>query len=358
MSNFLFLVGSLKKGGAERNTAILANHLVSRGYTVTIALFIRNIAFELDPRVSIIHVDHKRYSSKVLSALYVIFKIRKLVKVHKPKRLIAMSRIGGLLATCVLFRRTVTRFDIYPLIGYKKYKQLQFWFFYNMPWVKYVVCPSEELKEDVAPFFLDKKKLVTIYNPVPLIKRNDSTTINLSEGRPYFVVVTRLSRQKNVAEVIETYQRFRIYEKADLVIVGDGSEMLYLSELIKEFKLTDCIKLKGFMDDPHPVMVNAVALINASLREGFPNVVVEALSLGTPVISSLAKTGPKEIIFHGDNGYLFPVGDYEKLGEAMMEFLVNNELYSHLKRNVTKGLDRFTREKVMNSWEKILIDKK
>jgi glycosyltransferase involved in cell wall biosynthesis len=74
------------------------------------------------------------------------------------------------------------------------------------------------------------------------------------------------------------------------------------------------------------------------------------------VISSLAKTGPKEIIFHGDNGYLFPVGDYEKLGEAMTDFLVNNELYSHLKRNVMKGLDRFTREKVMNSWERILID--
>jgi glycosyltransferase involved in cell wall biosynthesis len=74
------------------------------------------------------------------------------------------------------------------------------------------------------------------------------------------------------------------------------------------------------------------------------------------VISSLAKTGPKEIIFHGDNGYLFPVGDYEKLGEAMNQFLVNRDLYTHLKKNVTKGLDRFTQEKVMNSWEKILIN--
>jgi GalNAc-alpha-(1->4)-GalNAc-alpha-(1->3)-diNAcBac-PP-undecaprenol alpha-1,4-N-acetyl-D-galactosaminyltransferase len=353
---FLFVVGSLKKGGAERNTAILANHLVSRGHAVTIALFIRNIAFELDPRVNIVHVDHKRYKSKILSALYVIFKVRKLVKALRPKRLIAMSRIGSLLATCVLFGRTVTRFDIYPLIGYKKYKQWQFWFFYNMPWVKYVVCPSEELKEDVTGFFLNKNKLVTIYNPVPLPRKNEDLIKNIPENRPYFAIVSRLSRQKNVAQVIETYHRFRIFEKADLIILGDGSEMLHLKALVEKLELTDCVKLKGFIGDPHPYMVNAIALINASLREGFPNVVVEALSLGTPVISSLAKTGPKEIIFHGDNGYLFPVGDYEKLGAIMTEILANKDLYMHLKRNVTKGLDRFTQEKVMDSWEKILMN--
>jgi GalNAc-alpha-(1->4)-GalNAc-alpha-(1->3)-diNAcBac-PP-undecaprenol alpha-1,4-N-acetyl-D-galactosaminyltransferase len=352
---FLFVVGSLKKGGAERNTAILANHLVSRGHAVTIALFIRNIAFELDPRVNVVHVDHKRYRSKVLSAFYVIFKVRRLVKTLKPRRLIAMSRIGSLLATCVLFKRTVTRFDIYPLIGYKKYKQWQFWFFYNMPWVKYVVCPSEELKEDVTRFFLNKKKLVTIYNPVPLPGKKDKHQ-EVHHERPYFVIVSRLSKQKHVAQVIETYHRFRIFEKADLVILGDGSEMLHLKALVEKLELTRSVQLKGFIGDPHPYMVNAVALINASLREGFPNVVVEALSLGTPVISSLAKTGPKEIIFHGDNGYLFPVGDYEKLGEAMSEFLVNSDLYAHLKRNVTKGLDRFTQEKVMASWEKILMN--
>jgi glycosyltransferase involved in cell wall biosynthesis len=225
-----------------------------------------------------------------------------------------------------------------------------------MPWVKYVVCPSEELKEDVTRFFLNKRKLVTIYNPVPLPKKNAEQASELPESRTYFAIVSRLSRQKNVAQVIEAYHRFRIFERADLVILGDGSEMLHLKALIRKLELTDYVKLKGFIGDPHPYMVNAVALINASLREGFPNVVVEALSLGTPVISSLAKTGPKEIIFHGDNGYLFPVGDYEKMGEAMTELLVNKDLYAHLKRNVTKGLDRFTQEKVMNSWEKILIN--
>jgi glycosyltransferase involved in cell wall biosynthesis len=224
-----------------------------------------------------------------------------------------------------------------------------------MPWVKYVVCPSEELKEDVARFFLNKDKLVTIYNPVPLPRKRDDAAGDIPVSRPYFVIVSRLSRQKNVAQVIEAYHRFRIFERADLLILGDGSEMLHLKTLVEKLELANYVKLKGFIGDPHPYMVNAVALINASLREGFPNVVVEALSLGTPVISSLAKTGPKEIIFHGDNGYLFPVGD-EKLGEAMNQFLVNRDLYTHLKKNVTKGLDRFTQEKVMNSWEKILIN--
>jgi len=352
---FLILIGSLKKGGAERNAAILANHLASLGHSVTIALFVKTFAFALDERVNVVHINHKRYGNAVGNTLYVIAKLRGLVNTLKPKRLIAMSRIGGLLASCVGFGKTTVRFDSYPLVGYKKYKQWQFWFFYNLPWVKYVVCPSQELKEDVSPYFIRKSKLVSIYNPIQVPDAN-SIQAPVAGSRPYFLIVSRLTGQKNIARVIETFQRFKLHEQVDLTVVGDGPEMENLKALIARLNLEHCVHLKGFIANPFPYMQNALVLLNASLREAFPNVLIESLSLGTPVISSNAKTGPKEIIFPGENGLLFPAGDYEKMGEAMVQVLTNHDLYLHLKKNVSRGLDRFAQEKVMKSWEQILIN--
>lgn len=353
--SFLILIGSLKKGGAERNAAILANHLATQGHTVTIALFIKTFAFPLDERVNIVQINHKRYGNGLANALYVIAKLRGLVNTLKPKRLIAMSRIGGLLASCVGFGKTSVRFDSYPLVGYKKYKQWQFWFFYNLPWVKYVVCPSQELKEDVSPYFIRKKKLVAIYNPIQ-IPDASLADAEVTGSRPYFLIVSRLTGQKNIHRVIDTYFRFKLHEQVDLTVVGDGPEMENLKAQVAKLGLEHCVHLKGFIANPFPYMQNALVLLNASLREAFPNVLIESLSLGTPVISSNAKTGPKEIIFEGENGLLFPAGDYEKMGEAMVQVLANHDLYLHLKKNVARGLDRFAREKVMSSWEKILME--
>jgi glycosyltransferase involved in cell wall biosynthesis len=200
--HFVIFIGSLKKGGAERNAALLANFLVAHGHAVTLAIFIREIAFDLDPRVNISVINHKRFGNKAMSSLYVYYKLRSLVNKLKPKRLIAMSRIGSLVASAIAYPNTTVRFDIYPLLGYKKYKQWLCWFYYNMPWVKYVVCPSGELKEDVSGYFINKKKLVTIYNPVPLVKETDRN-VPIPPRRPYFVVVARLHAQKNIHQVIE-----------------------------------------------------------------------------------------------------------------------------------------------------------
>lgn len=352
---FLFLIGSLKTGGAERNVAKLANHLVAQGHDVVIAVFIDNIAFSLDSKVKIISIDHKKYKSRLLSAFYVILKLRSLVNSMKPRRLISMSRLAGLLVSSVCFSRTVVRFDSYPLLGYKEYKKWQFWFFYNLPWVKYVVCPSKELRDDVSRYFLNKRKLVVVYNPVPMVQATTITASPLNE-RPYFIVVSRLSGLKNIANVIEAYYRSTAFEMADLMILGDGPEMERLKSITKEFELENYVKFKGFVTDPYPHIARAICLINASMKEGFPNILVESLALGTPVISSLAKTGPKEIVFDGKNGLLFEVGNYDKLAELMSMVLTDTCLYNRLKQNVKTGLERFTHERVMGAWEKILLN--
>ena len=354
MQKYIIFIGSLKKGGAERNAANLANHLINIGHEVNIVLLEEVIDFYVDPSINIIKINHKKYKNNLLNTLYVIIKLRLIINKIKPYRLIAMSRIGSLLASSVLYKGTVVRFDSYPL-AFKRYKQLQFWVLFNMPWVKYIVCPSQEMREDVSKYIANKKKLVTIYNPVPLPLASTSNQDLNRISNPYFVVVARLHAQKRVANIIDTYYKYNLFDKANLMILGDGPEMQALQNKVKGLNLNGKVYFKGFVKNPYPFMSDAIALIQASVREGFPNVLIESLALGTPVIASEAKTGPKEIVKNGLNGFTFRVEDYTRLGELMRKIVDEPIIYNELIDNVHNGLERFSSEKVLSKWYKILV---
>lgn len=353
MENYIILIGSLKKGGAERNAVNLANNLVEKGHKVTIVLFIKEIAFTLNSLVEIRRIEHKRFRFNFLNAIYVIYQLRKILRELKPKRLIAMASLGSIFAISTLYKNTIVRFDTYPLY-LKERKRKRIKFFYNLPWVKYIVCPSEEMRKDVFSFLpANQRKLVTVYNPI--IKSSDYVNpeqIN-SITRPYLIIVSRLNKDKNIAQVIETMFKYNLFKQVDLMILGSGPEEENLKKLVENLNLTNNIHFKGFVNDPKPYMAKALALISASEREGFPNVLIESLSLGTPVVSSSAKTGPKEIVYNGVNGFLFEVHNYEKLGECI-QLVLDKELYKLLKINSGHGLERFSQTEVMKSWYKIL----
>jgi GalNAc-alpha-(1->4)-GalNAc-alpha-(1->3)-diNAcBac-PP-undecaprenol alpha-1,4-N-acetyl-D-galactosaminyltransferase len=351
--DFVIFIGSLKKGGVERFAALLANYLVDNGHTVKMLMLKNEIAFDLDQRVQCEVVDYKSGRLRFLNIIYVYFSLLVKVWVYRPKRLITLARISGLFASATFYPKTIVMFDIYPLIGYKKYKQWQFWFFYNLPWVKYVVSCSQELKDDVVKYFFLSNKIKVIPYPVPLINTNDINASSL-HPRPYFIVVARMSRQKNIDQIIKTYTKFGLHSSIDLLVLGDGPEMKHLKRLVSSLNMETHIFLKGFIRAPYPYIKVAKCLISASMREGFPNILVESLGLGTPVICSKAKTGPNEIIFHGENGLLFEVNDYTELGRLMKLVVEDASQYQHLKNNTSIGLDRFTHDKVMRDWMKIL----
>jgi len=349
---YIIFIGSLKKGGAERNAAMLANHLCDQGHCVKLLMLSPEIAFDLDKRVERKILGKEKYVFRSLKILHIWFSLFIQVWKVKPRRLITLSRISGILAALTMYPKAIVRFDAYPLIGYKKYKEWQFWIFYNFPFVKYVVCPSKELLNDVKNYFINSRKLKQIYNPVPLIK--DKSVIAFQHERPYFVIVSRLNRQKNIDQLIEAFYSSKAYVSTDLLILGDGALRKELEEKIEKMKLGSVVRLLGFIEDPLPYMKGSIALLNASLREGFPNVMVECLSVGTPVISSRTKTGPSEIISHGENGYLFDMGDYDRLKLFIQKITDDAGLLSTLKNKCDVGLDRFSHKKVMADWDKIL----
>ncbi|HTF21715.1 MAG TPA: glycosyltransferase [Chryseolinea sp.] len=339
----------MKKGGVERFAALLANHLVDRGMRVRMLMFKPDIEFNLDERVEITYINHKKFRSRFLSIVYVYLALLVKVWSMRPKRLITLSRIAGMFAAASFYPRTIVSFDTYPL-SFNRYKQLQYLFFFNLPWIRRIVSCSEELRTDVEPYILFSKRMLTIPYPVPHLTVPDDRV----HGRKFFVVVSRLHARKNVREIIRVYAEYGLKQHADLVICGDGVEMDFLRDLVDRHNLAPFVVLKGFVRDPYPFIKTSICLVSASMREGFPNVFVEALGLGTPIISSRAKTGPSEIISHGTNGLLFEVGDYAKLGEYMLELASNDELLRRLQSNTALGLEKYTYDAVMSKWMNVL----
>jgi glycosyltransferase involved in cell wall biosynthesis len=106
-----------------------------------------------------------------------------------------------------------------------------------------------------------------------------------------------------------------------LMILGEGAERDRLESLIAELGITDDVYLPGFVDDPYAYMKQAAMLVLSSAWEGFGNVLVEAMAVGTPVVSTRCDSGPAEILGDGQYGPLVPVGDVNAMAAAMAQTL-------------------------------------
>jgi glycosyltransferase involved in cell wall biosynthesis len=105
------------------------------------------------------------------------------------------------------------------------------------------------------------------------------------------------------------------------MILGQGNKERALLSLAKELNLVDDFRLAGFVENPYAYMKRAKLFVLSSLWEGSPNVLTEALALGTSCVSTDCPSGPNEVTRGGEVAPLVPMGDPERLAEAMLQTL-------------------------------------
>ena len=105
--------------------------------------------------------------------------------------------------------------------------------------------------------------------------------------------------------------------------MGEGEKRIYLEDLLESLGLKDSVWLPGFVKNPYTYMVKSNLFVLSSKYEGFPNVLIEALACGLPIVSTDCPSGPREILDNGKYGKLVPVGDVDSLAKAMEETLNN-----------------------------------
>jgi len=138
---------------------------------------------------------------------------------------------------------------------------------------------------------------------------------------PVILAVGRLTRQKDFPTLLRAFARLYAERRARLVILGEGEDRLALERLAGELGIAEAISLPGFVVNPHAAMARADLFVLSSAWEGSPNVLTEALALGTPVVATDCRSGPREILDQGRIAPLVPVGDVDALARAMTQTL-------------------------------------
>lgn len=138
-----------------------------------------------------------------------------------------------------------------------------------------------------------------------------------------------------------------------LHIVGEGSLRPVLIKQIKELGLEDSAFLDGATKDVVNEYLKSSIAVFTSEYEGFLMALVEAESVGLPVVSFDTPCGPKDIIRDGEDGFLIPNGDIRDFSEKILLLIKDNELREEMGKKAFENSKRFTEENIMPKWIKL-----
>ncbi|MGM0676615.1 MAG: glycosyltransferase [Pseudomonadota bacterium] len=201
---------------------------------------------------------------------------------------------------------------------------------WTYPKADIIIANSKGLAEDVKKVVPEcSDRIRVLPNPVvsPLIyqlakQAPDHPWLSV-QGDPVIVGAGRLSRQKDFSTLIKAVTLLNQRVPCRLVIIGEGKERGRLQTLAEELGVADRVDFPGFVNNPFGYFSNASLFVLSSAWEGAPNVLMEAMALGTPVVATDCLSGPREILQRGKLGPLVPVANPEALAQAMAHTLAN-----------------------------------
>jgi glycosyltransferase involved in cell wall biosynthesis len=209
---------------------------------------------------------------------------------------------------------------------------------------------SECLLENIINMYQVKPLSQSVlYNPFgneQLLTKSNEKVDGILLDDDYIVTVSRLSKGKRIEEIIEAYRKLDTKNK--LYIIGDGEEKEFLENEIKKYNLEDKVLLLGWKSNPYPYIKNANLYVSASGFEGLPTVLLEALELKTPVVSSDCRCGPSEILMGEFKNFLFDVGNINQMAEKMKLALVKYPDIENL------DVEKFKIENICENYIKII----
>ncbi len=190
---------------------------------------------------------------------------------------------------------------------------------------------SDGVAKELAELTHGKVAVASIPNPIDVVKTKqlaesmDDLLTNFPHS--YVLTVGRLVMQKNTAMLIDAYVKISAKVSEHLVIIGAGPQQQALQQQILDCGLADKIHLLGEIANPHPWYKRASAFVLCSDSEGYPNVLLEALAHGLPVVATDCDFGPCQILENGRYGKLVKVGDIDDMADAIQMTLIGNTAF-------------------------------
>jgi glycosyltransferase involved in cell wall biosynthesis len=218
-----------------------------------------------------------------------------------------------------------------------------------------IICQSADMAEDLRRLGLDVPMTV-IGNPIEVAELDRYVGApGTLPGSPALLSVGRLTSQKGFDILLDAFAAVRRrHPQAALSIAGEGPERARLEAQCRRLGLGDAVRFLGFVDDPYPLMATADLFVLASRYEGFPNVVLEALACGTPVVATDCPGGMRDMVGWGVTGWLANRAGSQAFAEVLLTAIDNR---NSLRRQTIRQYvsERFGAARVLGAYERELL---
>jgi len=347
----IFFTSTLTSGGAERVISLLANEFNKKGHEIEV-IALTSISpdfYVVDEGVKFIHADKACHGS----LLKEMFWVRKHVREVHPDIVIAFMEAVYEFVLLALQGTgipviTSERKDPSTLGPLRKI----------LRWILLPTstCCAHVVQTHQIKSYYNKtvqRKTHIIYNPVNE-RVFDENVQNLTLHRKKRIIsVGRLYPQKNQEMLIKAFSALSAkYKDWNLVIYGEGFLRSQLEKLIGELSMRDSIFLPGVSHNVIEEIAQSEIFAMSSNYEGMSNAMIEAMCVGTPVVSTRV-SGTDELIRDGENGLLVDVGDEKKMIAALDRLMGDVRLRKKFSNAYVAQRDCFKTENIIEKWLKL-----
>jgi glycosyltransferase involved in cell wall biosynthesis len=347
------LVPTLVIGGVERVFVNLANGLCQCGAEVDLVAGRAggDMGRLLERNIQVFDLESDRMMRSVP-------KIAKYLRARQPEALIAgmthcsaaavIARAIARQKTKIIATEHNTMSQVIANASGLKYRLMPLWSRWALQATDAIVAVSGGVADDLsARTGIPRQKIQVIYNPVitEALQSAAAATVEhpwFQPGQPPVLLgVGRLDKQKDFPMLVQAFRIVRNQRPARLMILGEGPDRARIEQAVQEAGLAADVSLPGFEQNPYRFMKRAAVFAFSSQWEGFGVALVEALALGTPVVSTDCTYGPAEVLCNGRYGTLVPVGDHEAMAQALLAALDKPkpiDSYEHLQQFTVRSV--------------------
>ena len=352
----MLVLPKMTNGGAERVAANLCNYWCKKNDIRIVTIASKKSFYELDRRIELCGQDLEIKRNNIFATLECYAKyffksvkfIKKNIEEFKPDCVISLLVETDVLTYYALKKNKkiikvfseradpTRRNKIRQMMANRAYKICDLF-----------VCQSEKMYNYYS--FIPNSKKVVIPNPL------DASSLPrpvLNETNHDIVSVGRLSSQKNHTLLIRSFVATidKLPDDCNLIIYGDGPLKKSLQNIIDDSGMKKRINLAGVSKEVLEEIKGSALFVLPSIFEGFPNVLLEAMAMGLPVISTDFYTGTARELIQKDNGIIVPVEDKKRLSKAIVDLMSNEKMRMNMRKNNTLVREKYSVEKIGDTW--------
>lgn len=224
-----------------------------------------------------------------------------------------------------------------------------------------VISLSEGVKENlIQRYKVPEKKIDVIYNPIDMenVKHLAQCELTPEHANLFkmemktIVAAGRLVDEKDHQTLLKAFSKLNQHIDSQLILLGEGELEETLKKQAQTLKIEEKVHFIGFQDNPYAFFKQADLFVLSSLTEGFGHVLVEALAIGTPIVSTMCKPGATEVLENGKYGFLCDVRNADDMAGKMYEALtLTEDERARVVRQGFKRAESFHAKKIVDQYE-------